>query len=266
MTDAPHAPHDPRTADAERPVAPNYAYWREHGGAWVAEYQGRKRYQVLYHIQELMLANYMLCTAQGRERPLRVLEFGCGVGRHLRNLSGLPNVDVHGYDQSEAMARGCLTWCDEGWFASHVSVGEPTGPLPYDDASFDVVYSAEVLVHVRPEDLPVVLAEIMRVCRGHVLHLEPSPGVEVHGEVHQGCWNHDLVKAYRGLGRACEVLPCGYEVHTPYRVRVGEKPRFTWPREMLDMCLRMERDINEGFRIVQQGSVQEPDPTGPSAS
>ncbi|MFA6044328.1 MAG: class I SAM-dependent methyltransferase, partial [Phycisphaerales bacterium] len=83
----------------------NYAYWREHGASWVQEYTQRKRHQVYYHIQEVMLADYVQHSAQiaqqaRGEGALRVLEFGCGVGRHLANLSRLPGVDAHGYDQS----------------------------------------------------------------------------------------------------------------------------------------------------------------------
>jgi SAM-dependent methyltransferase len=237
-------------------VAPNYAYWRAHGGEWEQEYRKRKTTQVLYHIQEMMLTSYMLRTAQACGGRLRVLEFGCGPGRHLRNLVRLPGVEPFGYDQSLSMTRGALAWCEPEWLDAHVRVGMPTGRLPYDDASFDVVYSAEVLVHVRPEDLPGVLSELLRVARLQVLHLEPSPGVEVSSAVHDGCWNHDLPGAYRALGRECEVLPNGYEVHTPFRVALDGEPPYTWPAEILEMCRRMERDLRAGFRHADEQLAQ----------
>jgi SAM-dependent methyltransferase len=62
----------------------NYAYWRDHGGEWGEEYHARKRRQVYYHVQELMLADYF-----SRSAPARILEFGCGTGRHLSYLSRL---------------------------------------------------------------------------------------------------------------------------------------------------------------------------------
>lgn len=233
-------------------IAPNYAYWRAHGGEWEQEYRQRKTNQVLYHIQEMMLTTYMLRTAQANGGRLRVLEFGCGPGRHLRNLVRLPGVEPFGYDQSLSMTRGALAWCEQAWLDAHVRVGMPTGRLPYDDGEFDVVYSAEVLVHVRPEDLPGVLRELLRVARLQVLHLEPSPGVEVSSAVHDGCWNHDLPGAYRALGRACEVLPNGYEVHTPFRVALDAEPPYTWPAEIMEMCRRMERDLRAGFRHADE--------------
>lgn len=231
-------------------VAENYQYWRDHGGDWAAEYARRKTWMVLYHIQELMLTQYVLRHAAGRERPLRVLEFGCGVGRHLFNLRTLPNVDVHGYDQSDSMAGSIRAWAGDAWYGEHVHVGGPTGRLPYDDASFDLVYSAEVLVHVRPEDLPGVLGELMRVCRGHVLHLETSPDYPVFSGVHAGCWRHDLPATYASLGKACETLERGYLAHTPYRVTVAEPPVFAWDAPIIALYRRLEENIDRGFDVA----------------
>ena len=231
-------------------VAENYQYWRDHGGDWAAEYARRKTWMVLYHIQELMLTQYVLGHAAGRERPLRVLEFGCGVGRHLFNLRTLPNVDVHGYDQSETMAGSIRAWAGDTWYGEHVHVGGPTGRLPYDDASFDLVYSAEVLVHVRPEDLPGVLGELMRVCRGHVLHLETSPDYPVFSGVHAGCWRHDLPTSYAAIGKVCETLERGYLAHTPYRVTVGEAPIFAWDPPIIALYRRLEENIDRGFDVT----------------
>ena len=184
---------------------------------WTDEYDTRKRHQPLYHIQEYMLTEYMMQHA-----PAKVLEFGCGVGRHLRNLAASPASTFTATTRAPPWSQGCLSWTEQAWIDAHVTVGEPTGSLPYADKAFDIVYTAEVLVHVRPEDLEGILRELLRVCRGHVLHLETSPDCEISPTSHEGCWKHDLVATYARLGRACEVLPRGYRVHTPYRVVVGE--------------------------------------------
>ncbi len=238
-------------------VDANYQYWREHGGDWVEGYDQRKKKLVLYHIQELMLTQYMLEHAQSApEQRLSVLEFGCGVGRHLRNLTRLPGVDAYGYDQSHTMAQGILRWAGKAWFDSHITVGMPTGTLPYPDKHFDIAYTAEVLVHVRPEHVDGILTELVRVCKGHILHIETSEHVQLVSDSHDGCWRHDLVAAYARLGLDCQVLPSGYTAHTPYRIVLGQQPRFTWAPAILEMYRRMERDITEGFSADAMASQQ----------
>ncbi len=233
-----HAAPTTSHAAAEAGVAANYLYWQEHGGEWGGEYDQRKTWSVKYHAAEIMLSEYMRNHA-----PARVLEFGCGVGRHLRHLALLDGVEIHGYDQSPTMVEQCARWADPAWFAERVRVGPPTGRLPYEDARFDVVYTSEVLVHVRPEDLRGILGELTRICRGHVLHLEPAPHTAICAEAHDGCWNHDLVAAYAAIGRTCERLDAGYDEHAPYRVAVAAAPRYTWPAALLALLRRMESDL-----------------------
>lgn len=235
----------------------NYAYWREHGATWVQEYDKRKRVQVYYHIQELMLAEYVQQSAAIArqalgEKPLKVLEFGCGVGRHLANLSRLPGVDAHGYDQSPTMVQGILKWTGQEWFDSHVKVGTPTGRLPYDDASFDIVYTSEVIIHVRPEHVPGILAELMRVAKWQVLHFEPAEHTPISTDSHDGCWRHDLPAAYSVLGAACETLPSGFRVQAPYRVMLGGPTPYTWSPVLLDMYRRLDRDIDAGIGELRE--------------
>lgn len=228
-------------------VAANYRYWQEHGGQWADEYSQRKYTRVYYHIQEIMLADYM-----AHYTPARVLEFGCGVGRHLRNLNQIPQLEVYGYDQSRTMVAGCLRWTGPGWVDEHVAIGAPLGPLPYERGTFDIVFTSEVLVHVRPEDLGTILSELLRVCRGHILHLETAEHYEIVSGEHSGCWKHDLVAAYARLERQCEILPSGFVAHAPYRVVVGkEPPRYTWPPLMLAQFRDMETDIERGFRELR---------------
>jgi SAM-dependent methyltransferase len=242
-----------RQTQPESAVAANYRYWQEHGGQWADEYAQRKQRSIYYHIQEIMLADYL-----AHYTPARVLEFGCGVGRHLRNLCQIPHLDVYGYDQSPTMVEGCRRWTGPAWMDEHIAVGSPRGPLPYERGAFDIVYTAEVLVHVRPEDLDTVLSELLRVCRGHVLHLETAEHYELVSGEHSGCWKHDLVAAYARLGRQCEILPAGYVAHAPYRVLLGQEPaRYTWPPALLGQFRNMESDIERGFRELRGALEQQ---------
>ena len=231
----------------------SYRYWREHGARWVAEYEERKRRLVYYHLQEIMLVDFMLHAA-----PARVLEYGCGVGRHLRNLSQIPRLDLYGYDQSRAMADGCLTWAPREWVEERIVVGEPLQRLPYPDGFFDIVYTSEVLVHVHPDHLEGVLAELIRVSRWQVLHIEPSPTCAIVPDAQQGCWNHDLPRAYRNLGHLCEVLAPGYTVQSPYRVLLSrERAPYEWPPVLLGLYRRLETDLQPALTAVAQAGERE---------
>ncbi len=231
-------------------IASNYQYWRDHGKDWGAEYDARKLRQPYLHLQEWMFADYFLRCA-----PCKVLEFGCGVGRHLRHLSQIPGVEIHGFDQSAGMVSCMRRWTDQAWIDAHVTLGMPTGRLPFGDGQFDVVYTSEVLLHVRPEDLPGILRELTRVARGHVLHIEPPPTYPLVASDHEGCWSHDLVGAYALIGRACEQLPAGYECHAPFRVALQDSgPSPAWSPALLQIMRRADRDLRGGLAAQEQAA------------
>jgi len=232
---------------ANQSVAPNYRYWAENGAHWVAEYNERKKTMPYYHIQEMMLADYF-----ERCGSVKVLEFGCGVGRHLSYLRNLPQVEIFGYDQSPAMVEAIRQSAGKAWFEERVKVGAPLGPLPYPDNFFDVVFSSEVLVHVRPPDLPVILQELMRVAKWHVLHLEPSLRTYVHPMAHDGCWSHNLVESYLKLGRECVMLPSGFLSQTLYRVALAnDRPLPEQSPVMISLWRRAEADLAQGIQRAQ---------------
>lgn len=241
------APEGMPDVNAAAKIAANYKYWREHGGGWASEYDQRKKEQIYYHIQEIMLTEYV-----GHHAPAKVLEFGCGPGRHLRNLSRLPGIEVFGYDQSAAMVSGARAWASQAWLDAHVTIGLPTGRLPFEDKQFDLVYTAEVLVHVRPEDLQGVLRELVRISRRQVFHLETSPQHQLVSDEHSGCWWHDLPSAYAAIGLRCEMLASGYATHAPYRVMLGQAtPTWEWSPLFLELCRRMDRDVSYGMDMMR---------------
>jgi len=88
----------------------------------------------------------------GVRRPRRVLDFGCGIGRHHDLLASLADRYV-GVD----IAAGMLARAPGD---THLIDGER---LPFDDASFDLIVAFWVLQHVvENETLATIAAEFRR--------------------------------------------------------------------------------------------------------
>jgi 2-polyprenyl-3-methyl-5-hydroxy-6-metoxy-1,4-benzoquinol methylase len=91
-----------------------------------------------------------------------LLDAGCGEGHALNWLSARLPERVVGFDLNPAAVELCQAQFPEGEFSV-----QNIYDLPYDDDSFDLVMSMEVLEHLeRPAD---ALAELARVCRGQLL-------------------------------------------------------------------------------------------------
>lgn len=90
----------------------------------------------------------------GENRPLRVLDAGCGTGKVLDLLG---DAAVTGLDLS---ATGLALARRRGPFAL---VRASVAALPFGEASFDVVVSLDVLANLPPEAVPGALADCRRV-------------------------------------------------------------------------------------------------------
>ncbi len=135
-------------------------------------------------------------------RPgMRVLDVGCGGGRHIRQTRLMPGVDAIGLDLGEKEVRETqrmLRDLDQHpieWGGTVPGAGEwkvmrgSIYQLPFADESFDCVIISEVLEHLHHDDL--ALSEIRRVMKpGGVLAASvPREGPEAL------CWA--LSKRYR---------------------------------------------------------------------
>ena len=91
----------------------------------------------------------------------RILDFGCGCGRVLRQWRDLPRVELHGVDTQAVLVNEARRTVPH----ARVAVNALEPPLPYADASFDLLYSLSVFTHL---DEPVQLRwrdEIRRVLK-----------------------------------------------------------------------------------------------------
>jgi ubiquinone/menaquinone biosynthesis C-methylase UbiE len=131
----------------------------------------------------------------------KVLDVGCGGGRHIRQTRLLPGIDAIGLDMGEKEVRDTAKMLTEldalpvqwggtvpgagSWMAMRGSVYD----LPFADATFDCVIISEVLEHLHRDD--DALSELLRVLKpGGVLAASvPREGPEA------VCWA--LSKRYR---------------------------------------------------------------------
>jgi SAM-dependent methyltransferase len=170
----------------------------------------------------------------GVRKGARVLDIGCGLGRHsfevLRRSGHAVAVDLSDTDLKDVKAMfGALK--EEGRVPAEATADAVNGnalALPFADASFDHVIASEVLEHI-PDD-ERAMAEITRVCKpgGTVAVTVPRAGQEV------VCWTlsheyHDTpgghVRIYRqsqiaGRLKRAGLDPVGvgfaHALHTPY--------------------------------------------------
>ena len=92
----------------------------------------------------------------------RVLDFGCGCARVLRWVMGrAPRARLCGTDiDPEAIA-----WCRENVPGVTFTVNDASPPLPYEEASFDLVYGISVFTHLDEPPQLAWLEELRRVLR-----------------------------------------------------------------------------------------------------
>lgn len=102
--------------------------------------------------------------------PIRsALEVGCNRGHNLIAFANLLGEDaqVVGIEPNRHAQRIARASSDR------ISVLEGNAyDLPFKDGTFDLVFTAGVLIHVSLADLPCALSEIHRVSKRHILALE----------------------------------------------------------------------------------------------
>jgi len=185
----------------EELVRPNEFWWQAYGGDnWLHEIQTRGLSQLHYREQEAFLLGFFLGSP-----PVRVLDFGCGYGRHLRNLRSIPQLELYGCDMSQKMVDAAKAYLNDRSFTDHRIRLVPTRmPLPYPDGHFDVVLTSEVLIHVDTVDILAVVKELWRTSSSLILHIEnrPVPFSQRENSAHGGCWLHSFKALYGEIGPA----------------------------------------------------------------
>jgi SAM-dependent methyltransferase len=90
-----------------------------------------------------------------------VLDFGCGCGRTLQAFPRVERQALHGCDVNHA----AVEWARENLGFVSFEATSPEPPLPYGDASFDLVFALSVFTHLDEAGQDAWLAELARVTR-----------------------------------------------------------------------------------------------------
>ncbi len=117
-----------------------------------------------------------------------VLEVGCNRGDNLAVFTGKHRVGVEPNARARALTNKAYTCLD-----GHA------GALPFADGSFDIVFTAGVLIHIAPPELNRAMYEINRVSRRFILAVEYHAGeaeaVEYRGQ-ERGIWKRNYAAEY----------------------------------------------------------------------
>lgn len=108
----------------------------------------------------------------------RVLDLGCGAGRHLVYLAK-EGFDVYGVDISGTALEYTRHWLNQEGLAAELKQSDMTA-LAYPDGFFDAVISIFVIYHGTVESMTKAIAEIYRVLKAGGLALLTFPSKRSH--------------------------------------------------------------------------------------
>lgn len=139
------------------------------------------------------------------EQPLRILDFGCGDGNSVKYMrTYFPSAELFGTDVSElsiseAEAKGITNTLFEPYDGDS---------LPFDDGSFDVVFTSMVFHHIEFSRHEQILKDIQRVLRpgGRFYIFEHNPINPITQKIVRDCdFDHDAVLlSHRYTGQLLE--------------------------------------------------------------
>lgn len=170
--------------------------WR---GKFGREYTERNA-QTLAELDKMFVAEYEVSAnemfgAALAELPIKnVLEVGCNIGNKLALLYKLGYKDLTGVEpQNGAIKLGKKRY-------PFIKFRQGTiFKLPFNNSSFDLVFTSGVLIHIAPVDLRLAVKEILRVSRKFVLGFEyysPRPTEVSYRGKTDLLWKRDFKEFY----------------------------------------------------------------------
>jgi SAM-dependent methyltransferase len=123
----------------------------------------------------------------------RILDLGCGTGRHLVFLSKL-GFEMYGFDASPRALEIAEHWLKEEGFHVNLIHHRMEHRFPYDDAFFDALLSIQVIHHNLMEDIQYSVSEIKRVLGDKGLIFISVPILNVGPIEHEKDWDLEKVE------------------------------------------------------------------------
>ncbi len=122
--------------------------FKEHGAFF------EEPHEDMVHIVQLLVG----------KRARRVLDLGCGSGRHIVYLAR-NRFSVYGLDSSPEGIKRTRAWLRKEGLKADVRLQSMTKPLPFKDSFFDAVISVQVIHHATLAEIRKVVKEIARVIK-----------------------------------------------------------------------------------------------------
>jgi SAM-dependent methyltransferase len=94
----------------------------------------------------------------------RVLDLGCGSGRHLVFLAK-NGFDVYGIDMAKSGIKISKNWLDKEGLKANLRVGDIYKKLPYKNNFFDAIVSTQTLHHEKIGKIRNLIKEIERILK-----------------------------------------------------------------------------------------------------
>jgi pseudaminic acid biosynthesis-associated methylase len=152
-------------------------------------------------VDELWMKNYGVSRSEMNRKFLsdvpkdaRILEVGCNLGNQLVLLQNLGYTNLYGVEVQEYAIEAARARTRNIQLALASAFD-----LPYEDGYFDLVFTAGVLIHISPQDLPVAMDEIHRCSKEYLMGSEYyAPRVtEVKYRNHDALlWKMDYAQQY----------------------------------------------------------------------
>ena len=96
------------------------------------------------------------------DKKIRILDFGCGVGRPLLHMTRTyPTPEYYACDIDHTSAE----WIQKNYPQVQAYTSRFDPPLKYDSGFFDMIYSVSIFSHLSMEDQKVWLKELARVTK-----------------------------------------------------------------------------------------------------